>query len=142
MKFLSNGYFFSRLLRLLMLIFYSSLSQQAWAQPEPAVVEELLQLDTQAALQAARRNTVGPLNQVGPAVRLTGEGVLLAIYGVGSTLTAEILLDAELHIFKSRRAKAFVGRSVHYTLERIEPPCLYLKKDDRPEVFCLGQIRP
>lgn len=109
---------------------------------EPNVVQELLQLDTQAALLAARKNVVGNLSQPGPATHLATENILLAIYGVGQSLTAEVLLDAEPHIFKNRRLKPVVGRSVQYTLERIVPPCIHLKKIETPEVLCLGQVRP
>jgi hypothetical protein len=106
------------------------------------VVEELLQLDTHAALLAARKKVVGPLNMPGPATRLITENILLAIYGVGTTLTAEVLLDSEPHVFKSSRSQAVSGRNVAYTLERIEPPCIYLKKEMATHRLCLGQVRP
>lgn len=110
---------------------------------QPAtVVEELLQLDTHAALLAARKKVVGPLNMPGPATKLVTENILLAIYGVGTTLTAEVLLDSEPHVFKSRRTQAVSGRIVAYTLERIEPPCIYLKKETATHRLCLGQVRP
>jgi len=109
---------------------------------EPSVIEELLQLDTQAALLAARKNVVGTLAQPGPATNLSTENILLAIYGVGQSLTAEVLIDSEPHVFKNRRAKPVVGRSVHYSLERMAPPCIHLKKNETPEVLCLGQVQP
>lgn len=109
---------------------------------EPTVVEELLQLDTQAALLAARQRVVGPLTTPGPVTSLTTENLLLAIYGVGQSLTAEVLLDTEPHMFKSLRKNAISGRSSLYTLERITPPCVHLKKLESPEVLCLGQIGP
>ncbi|MDN3988408.1 hypothetical protein [Zwartia vadi] len=109
---------------------------------EPNVVQELLQLDTQAALLAARKNVVGNLSQPGPVTHLVTENILLAIYGVGQSLTAEVLLDAEPHVFKNRQVKPVTGRSVQYTLERIAPPCIHLKKLETPEVLCLGQVRP
>jgi hypothetical protein len=109
---------------------------------EPTVVEELLQLDTQAALLSARQKVVGPLNLSGPVVALSTDNVLLAIYGVGQSLTAEVLLDAELHVFKNRRLQPILGRSVKYTLERIAPPCIHLKKSENRETLCLGQRVP
>jgi len=109
---------------------------------EPTVVEELLQLDTQAALLAARKRVVGPLTTPGPVSSLATENVLLAIYGVGQSLSAEVLLDAEPHVFINRRSQAVSGRSVSYTLERIAPPCVYLKKLENTEILCLGQVRP
>ena len=109
---------------------------------EPTVVEELLQLDTQAALLSARQKIVGPLSLSGPAVALSTDNVLLAIYGVGQSLTAEVLLDAELHVFKNRRLQPILGRSTKYILERIAPPCVHLKKSENREILCLGQRLP
>ncbi len=105
----------------------------------PAVVEELLKLDTQAALISARQKVVGPLTQSGPVTTHSTGNVLLAIYGVGQSLTAEILLDSEPHVFKSRRQQPISGRSVQYILERITPPCVHLKKLEDRETLCLGQ---
>jgi hypothetical protein len=105
----------------------------------PAVVEELLKLDTQAALISARQKVVGPLTQPGPVTTHSTGNVLLAIYGVGQSLTAEMLLDSEPHIFKSRRQQPLSGRSVLYILERIAPPCVHLKKLESRETLCLGQ---
>ncbi len=93
----------------------------------PAVVEELLKLDTQAALISARQKVVGSLTLSGPVTTHSTGNVLLAIYGVGQSLTAEILLDSEPHVFKSRRQQPMSGRSVQYILERITPPCVHLK---------------
>lgn len=108
----------------------------------PTVIEELLQLDTQAALLSARQKVVGPLAEPGPVTALGTENVLLAIYGVGHALTAEVLLDSEPHVFKSRRSQPMSGRSVLYTLERISPPCVHLKKSEHREVLCLGRRQP
>jgi hypothetical protein len=105
----------------------------------PSVVEELLKLDTQAALISARQKVVGPLTLSGPVTAHSTGNVLLAIYGVGQSLTAEILLDSEPHIFKSRRQQPMSGRSVQYILERIAPPCVHLKKLENRETLCLGQ---
>lgn len=106
------------------------------------MVEELLQLDTQAALLAARQKVVGPLTTPSPVTSLASENVLLAIYGVGQSLTAEVLLDAEPHVFITLQKKALSGRSGLYTLERIAPPCVHLKKLENPEILCLGQLVP
>jgi len=125
-----------------MLLVFSLFALSLAHAQEPSVVEELLELDTQAALLAARRSVVGPLSSPGPAVALASENLLLAIYGVGQSLTAEVLLGSEPYVFKSRRAQPTSGRSMEYTLERIQPPCVYLKKEGRPEVLCLGQVHP
>jgi hypothetical protein len=109
---------------------------------EPSVVEELLQLDTQAALLAARKKIVGPLLAPGPVIAHSTENVLLAIYGVGHSLSAEVLLDGEPHVFKNKHTQAISGRSTSYTLDQITPPCIYLKKHGNSETLCLGQILP
>ena len=109
---------------------------------EPNVVEELLQMDTQAALLAARKKIIGPLSAPGPVTTHNSENVLLAIYGVGQSLSAEVLIDTEPHVFKSRHPQAISGRSASYTLERIAPPCIHLKKNEHPESLCLGQVMP
>ena len=106
------------------------------------LVDELLKIDTQAALVAARRSVVGTLERPGPAVVNDGETMLLAIYGVGSSLTAELLIDAEPHVFRAARAQPVLGRTRSYTLERIAPPCIYLRKSGVSEVFCLGTKQP
>lgn len=120
------------------------MSPVAWANgANPVVtVDELLRLDTQAALMAARRSVVGPLERPGPAVIHDGETLLLAIYGVGKSLTAELLIDAEPHVFRATRALPVLGRSRTYTLDRIAPPCVHLNKKGSTEVVCLGTKRP
>ena len=105
-------------------------------------IDELLRLDTQAALIAARRSIVGSLERPGPVVVNDSETLLLAIYGVGKSLTAEILIDAEPHVFRTARAQPVLGRSRTYTLERIAPPCVHLQNAGNPEVLCLGVRRP
>lgn len=128
-------------LGLLVLTIQVVLPTQAQSE-EPQVVEELLELDTQAALFAARKKIVGPMTAPGPVATHTSENVLLAIYGVGQSLSAEVLIDAEPHVFKNKHVRALSGRSVTYTLDRIAPPCIYLKKQGAPETLCLGQVRP
>ena len=115
---------------------------QANSPTQVVTIDELLRLDTQAALIAARRSVVGSLERPGPAVVNDSETLLLAIYGVGKSLTAEILIDAEPHVFRAARAQPVLGRSRTYTLERIAPPCVHLQNSGNPEVLCLGVRRP
>lgn len=121
-----------------------TVSPRVWANhASPMVtIDELLRLDTQAALMAARRSVVGSLERPGPAAVNDGETLLLAIYGVGKSLTAELLIDAEPHVFRAARALPVLGRSRAYTLDRIAPPCVHLQKAGSPEVVCLGMTRP
>ena len=115
---------------------------QANSPTQVVTIDELLRLDTQAALIAARRSVVGTLERPGPAVVNDSETLLLAIYGVGKSLTAEILIDAEPHVFRAARAQPVLGRSRTYTLDRIAPPCVQLQNSGSPEVLCLGVRRP
>ena len=115
---------------------------QANSPTQVVTIDELLRLDTQAALIAARRSVVGSLERPGPAVVNDSEMLLLAIYGVGKSLTAEILIDAEPHVFRAARAQPVLGRSRTYTLDRIAPPCVHLQNSGSPEVLCLGVRRP
>ena len=106
-----------------------------------STIDELLRLDSQAALLAARKNIFGMTQhpQAGSgtdAVRPDSNQVL-AIYGVGKLLTAEVLLDSEPHVFKHSRARPVWGSSSQYRLVRILPPCVYLKKSGQTQVICL-----
>ena len=106
-----------------------------------STIDELLRLDSQAALLAARKNIFGMTQhpQAGSgtdAVRPDSNQVL-AIYGVGKLLTAEVLLDSEPHVFKHSRARPVWGSSSQYRLVRILPPCVYLKKSGQAQVICL-----
>lgn len=124
------------------LLFVNSDSLEAAPPQEPMIIEELLHLDTQAALLAARKKIVSSLEHPGKTEVVANDNLLLAIYGVGQSLTAELLLDMEPYVFKNRKSTPVSGRSTQYTLEKIQPPCVYLKKLDKPEVLCLGQLRP
>lgn len=104
-------------------------------------IDELLRLDSQAALLAARKNIFG-LTQHAQASAGTGahppeSNQVLAIYGIGKILTAEVLLDSEPHVFKNSRARPIWGPSLLYRLERIVPPCVYFKKSGKAHVVCL-----
>ena len=98
--------------------------------PQQSTIDELLRLDSQAALLAARKNIFGVTQQAQPGTDAHPQQrhQVLAIYGVGKILTAEVLLDSEPHVFKNSRARPVWGPSLLYRLERIVPPCVYLKK--------------
>ena len=108
---------------------------------QQSTVDELLQLDSQAALLAARKNIFGMTQQPQTGSGTDGSRLdsnqVLAIYGVGKILTAEVLLESEPHVFKHSRARPVWGSSLQYRLERISPPCVHLKKADQTQVICL-----
>ena len=123
------------------------ISRLGWATDviPQTTIDELLKLDAQAALVAARKNifgvTPGATLEQQSAHGATQSNQVLAIYGLGKTLTAEVVLDAEPHIFKSTRLQPVWGQPSKYTLERIAPPCVYLKKDEKTEILCLSKGR-
>ena len=108
---------------------------------QQSTIDELLRLDSQAALLAARKNIFGMTQhpQAGSGIDAArpDRNQVLAIYGVGKLLTAEVLLDSEPHVFKHSRARPVWGPSLQYRLERILPPCVYLKKSGQAQVICL-----
>lgn len=104
-------------------------------------IDELLRLDSQAALLAARKNIFGLTQHTqastGTEAHPPESNQVLAIYGIGKILTAEVLLDSEPHVFKNSRARPVWGPSLLYRLERIVPPCVYFKKSGQSHVVCL-----
>jgi len=106
-----------------------------------STVDELLRLDSQAALLAARKNIFGVTQSVLPSpgtdAHPAESNQVIAIYGTGRILTAEVLLESEPHVFKNSRTRPVWGPSLQYRLERIVPPCVYLKKTGKPHVICL-----
>jgi hypothetical protein len=105
-------------------------------------VEELLRLDAQAAVHEARRKVfAGP---AGDAALMASDShpVVQAIYGMGRSLTAEVSIGGQTHIFKSASRQSLSGGAQGYQLERIVPPCIYLSKAQNQEVSCLDLSQP
>ncbi len=107
-----------------------------------ATIEELLLLDKQVAINAARRNMFGVTGGTHSLVASESHPVVQAIYGTGRALTAEVLIDGFTHIFKSARRAPLSGNASGYQLERITPPCIYLTKAQNQEISCLDVSRP
>ena len=105
-------------------------------------IEELLRLDTQAAINTARRKVFGSKEAEHAQMSLGSHPIVHAIYGTGRTLTAEVLIDGHAYTFKSARRKSLMGSASGYELERIAPPCIYLTKAQKQEVSCLDVARP
>lgn len=105
-------------------------------------VEELLQLDSRAALEAARKQIFGVASGSMHAAPSSDRPVLVAIYGTGRNLSAEVLIDGRLVIYYGAGKKSVSGLSNGYGLERIAPPCIYLTKDQTQEITCLEMTAP
>jgi len=120
--------------------------------PRLVTVEELMQLDAQAALRLARRHQFD--NPPGMSSRASAEmsssnssaqsakPVVQAIYGIGRALTAEVQLGQEVHVLGQRNHRVSGGGNDSLTLERIDPPCVHIKRDQQKEILCLQQVRP
>ncbi len=117
--------------------------------PEPTTVEELLRLDTEAALQTARRAAAGPFDAPAlaghparPERRVPTGNSVVAIYGTGRALTAEVLIGPQLLVFQSLRRRPVSGGASAYALDLIHPPCVHLSNGQKKEVLCLDQGKP
>ena len=106
-----------------------------------STIDELLRLDTQAAINTARRKVSGPKEAEHSLMSLASHPIVQAIYGTGRTLTAEVLIDGHIYTFKSARRKSLTGAASGYALDRIAPPCIYLSKAKNQEVSCLEVAR-
>ncbi len=114
--------------------------------PEHTTVGELLKLDTEAALQAARRAAVGAFDASPAGVsserKVSTGNAVLAIYGTGRALTAEVQIGARLLVFQSSRRRPLSGGPSVYALDLIHPPCVHLRNGQKKEVLCLEQGKP
>lgn len=133
-------------------------SQQVLAQSKHdsrlVTVEELMHLDAQAALRLARRqqfdelpsssqreSTAGQQPDAGYSKAHTSP-VVQAIYGMGRALTAEVQIGQDIHILGPRNKRSPEQGGTALVLERIDPPCVHIKRDQQKEVLCLQQVRP
>lgn len=117
-------------------------------------VEELMRLDAQAALRLARRNqyedpqttvhraSVASLPTDPDHRKTQATPVVQAIYGIGRALTAEVQIGHDLHILEQQVKPAARKDRGELVLEKIDPPCVHLKKDTLIEILCLKQVRP
>ena len=77
--------------------------------PEYATVEELLRLDAQAALLAARRSVTNPLDAQRPLHAVPQGNALLAIFGTDRALNAEVQIGSRVYTYRSARRGAVSG---------------------------------
>ena len=110
--------------------------------PEYATVEELLRLDAQAALQAARRAVTNPLDEQRPMRSAPQGNALLAIFGTGRALNAEVQIGSRVYTYRSAMRRAVAGGASPYLLDKIDPPCVHLSQGQQKEVLCLSRVQP
>lgn len=112
---------------------------------EQVAVRQLMELETAQALQrlnaaGARTSFRSPKATQGTdAQDLNGQSKprLVAIYGVGPKLMAEIQIDDRTLLFMRGRAKPVgPGKSHPLRLVSITPPCVQLKWKEQQESLC------
>jgi len=107
-----------------------------------STVEELLRLDSRAALELARRKVFGGPHGTASSGVSNDIPVLVAIYGTGRNLSAELLIAGRTVIYHGTGKQPVSGVPHGYTLERIAPPCVYLTKDQAQEIACMELRTP
>lgn len=108
--------------------------------PDKSTVEDLLHFETRAAVQAARRQFFGKAEDSKTVASENEHPVLVAIYGTGRNLSAEVLIAGKTVIFHKGSKQTVSGRSHGYGLVRITPPCIHLQKDQSQEISCLDLV--
>ena len=121
---------------------YAELQKSEIRAAGSSTVEELLRLDSRAALELARRQVFGGSPGATPAVVPNDAPVLIAIYGTGRNLSAELLIAGRTVIYHGKGKQSVSGIPHGYTLERIAPPCVYLLKDEAQEIACMELRTP
>ncbi|GEM_PF-1664438 len=114
------------------------------------LVQDLLELDAQAALAAERRRAAPP---EGPVPGYAGSGAaptpdaparslrLAAIYGVSGRLHADVVIDGALHTYRAGRPLP-VGVPHGFGLPRmtrIAGACAEFDRGDGPQRLCLAK---
>lgn len=122
--------------------------------PRLVTVEELMHLDAQAALRMARRHQFDERSNYAPRpassgsqsreaeATQSGAPVVQAIYGIGRALTAEVQIGQDIHVLRKQKHRVPITNGQVLVLERIDPPCVHLKRDSQVEILCLNQTRP
>ncbi len=105
-------------------------------------VEELLNLESRAALENARKQVFGSAPGSSVASASSEQPVLIAIYGTGRNLSAELFISGRTVIYHNKAKQSVSGLSHGYALERISPPCVYLTKGQSQEIACLEMRAP
>ena len=109
-------------------------------QADQMSVRELMRLDTALALRQLRGGLQGagkPDNM--PPVSHSGKLKLLALYGVGKRLVAEVMVGGERHVYLRDRALP-VGVKPHpstYLLRGISGSCVQLEREGEAHTLCL-----
>lgn len=107
-------------------------------------VRELMHLDTALALEKARarlrqQRTGQGLAEASNQIAHGGAMKLLAIYGVGKKLLAEVMIGERTHVYMRGQAWA-VGMKADpssYRLRGISGSCVHLEREGKGHTLCL-----
>lgn len=107
-------------------------------------VRELMRLESafavkQAQARVAKASPSGLPPETGEQLARSGRLQLVAIYGVGKKLMAEVVIDHQNHLYLRGRASA-VGvkpSSSAYLLRGISGSCVQLERADEAHTLCL-----
>lgn len=134
----------------LLVVIGALLCEHCLASPpaEHSTVEELLRIDSRMALESARRQVFVTPSGSALSAPVNDSPVLVAIYGTGRNLSAEVLIGGRTVVYHGKARQPVSGLSLGYSLERIAPPCVYfLKKtaqsdQSSQEITCLEFSTP
>ena len=121
---------------------YADIQKSELRHAGSSTVEELLSLDSRAALELARKQVFGESLGAATSGVPNDIPVLVAIYGTGRNLSAELLIAGRTVIYHSTDKQPVSGVPHGYKLERIAPPCVYLIKDQTQEIACMELRTP
>lgn len=106
-------------------------------------VRELMRLDTELALRATQARLDKATNDTSAVMTIagakSGQLKLVAIYGVGKNLMAEVLLGSQSYVYMRGQALPIGAKAgqAAYQLAGISGSCVYLKQQDDEHTLCL-----
>lgn len=114
----------------------SSLDAEAW---EVQSVRELMQLDIERALDQARQHANSPGGIVVDATGGRLEPRLVAMYGVGRSLMAEVLVGTQAYLYVRGQAHplGYANDQAVYQLRGMNGSCIQLHKAQNSHSLCL-----
>lgn len=109
------------------------------AQVDQMSVRELMRLDTALALRQLRSSLDTGTAGTALPVAHSGKLKLLALYGVGKRLVAEVMIGGDRHVYMRDRSLP-IGVKPHpsvYQLRGISGSCVHLERKDEAHTLCL-----
>ena len=102
------------------------------------VLQDLIRAETMHALTQMQQGDQHRALTGNPLSTQVQRHEVHSIYGVGNRLFAELLLSSKPYVFLAGQSRPVSGSDRRWKLQRIQPPCVHLKHEDKPSVLCLG----